>query len=120
MKPVLITLSVSSASFWAIFICAFFRSLSYEKKHPLPAKNKAGSKFGNVCAVVNLTGTFIVFEIFSLLISLLVKIVIAKVFLYISAYLLALYIGHRILPHINNRIVSLFIKPDGYPEQNKK
>lgn len=69
-------------------------------------------RFGSICSVANLLCGFILFEIISFVIATSIKNIIVIILLHIVAWWGALWIAHRILPHIVNRIVSIFINPN--------
>lgn len=109
---IILTMILSSASLVIMFIAECVYSHINSKKDPFQANEcKTKDTYGDVCFSVNSIGGFFIFEMFSFLISFFIENVFSIVFLHIPALWIALHCAHRVLPHINNRIVEFFIKP---------
>lgn len=82
------------------------------KKSSDNIKNYKSDKYGNLCVIFNLIGGFIVFEIFSFAIACFCKLITLNIIIHIPIWWLSMWIAQRILPHVINRIIGIFIKPD--------
>lgn len=112
MKTVLLSVGVSSLIFWGIIAVAFVFNRMEQKKHPLSSGHEVKDKYGDVCAVCNLLSGFVMFAVCSAGIAVLTEHFILSVVLHAVTWYLSGICMERFFPHINNRLVALFIRPD--------
>jgi len=74
--------------------------------------NKENDLYGKLCFTFNLLAGFIMFELFSFVIAAFIKSIILNVILHFPAWFISMWAAQWIFPHIVDRIVEIFVKPD--------
>ncbi len=113
MKPYIITtMIISTVIFWTIMLVTFVYALFLRKRDSGYDSDKDNDLYGRLCMIFNLICGFLLFEVFSFIVAVCIKSIIMNVILHFPAWYVSMWTAQWIFPHIVNRIVEVFVKPD--------
>lgn len=109
---IILTMIISTILFWIIFFITFMYGYILQKRSIEQYSYEEDDLYGKLCLIFNLLGGFLLFELFSFVIAVFIKSIILNVILHFPAWYISMWTAHRILPHIVNRLVEIFVDSD--------
>ncbi len=106
------TMVISTIVFWIIFFIVLIYGYVLKKRDPERNMYGKSDLYGTLCFIFNLSGGFVLFELFSFVIAVFAESIPLNIVLHIPAWYISMWAAQWILPHIVNRIVELFIECD--------
>lgn len=106
---IIITMITSAAVFWTITVIILIVGCVLRKRDIAKYNSEKLDNHSNICLALNLVAAFLLFELFSFVIAIFIKSIILSVAIHFIAWYISLWTGHRIFPHIVNRIVDFVI-----------
>lgn len=109
---IILTMIISTFLFWIIFFITFVYGHILQKRSIKQYSYEENDLYGKLCLIFNLFGGFLLFELFSFLIAVFIKSIILNIILHFPAWYISIWTAHRILPHIVNYIIEIFVDSD--------
>lgn len=106
---IIITMLTSAAVFWTIIFITLIFACVLRKRDIAKYNSKKTENHCNIFLALNLVAFFLLFELFSFVISIFIKSIVLSIILHFIALYISLWTGHRIFPHIVNRLVNFVI-----------